>query len=60
MARVFFAGVFGAVEDDGVEVAVAGVEDVGDAEVFGGGHCGRSFRGLRGALVRGMTPSCTM
>ena len=49
----FFAGVVGAVEDDGVEVAVAGVEDVGDAKIFGGGHARRSFRGRRAAWCGG-------
>ena len=53
MARVFFAGIVWRVEDDGVEVAVAGVEDVGDAEIFGGGHLGDSFRGRREARCGG-------
>ena len=34
----FFACVRGVVEDHGVEVAVAGVEDVGDAQAGFGGH----------------------
>ncbi len=34
----FFAGVRGVVEDHRVEIAVAGVEDVGDAQAGFGGH----------------------
>ena len=42
-----------------VQVAVAGVEDVGDAQPDLVGHRRSSRRRTSGSWVRGMTPSCT-
>ncbi len=45
-------------KEDGVDVAVAGVKDVGDPQSRGARPTSVMIRRMSGSLVRGTTPSC--
>ena len=59
MARSSCAGDSPTVEHDGMQVAVARVEDVGDAQASAAAMAA-ILSSTAGSAVRGMTPSCTM
>ena len=58
LARALGLARLGVVEDERVEVAVAGVEDVADAQPVARRQL-PIRRSTSGSLVRGTTPSCT-